>query len=261
MQLPDAHRIDRRQFQRLSSRKQHGVLAALARWAIEKQDPAAFAARYAEIHSWSDLDRYQPPDWLTPLEALWDFFRFHRCFCPWLEEAPLTARLIDPLSWQPQHAFEIVVDQIRSPYNMGALIRACDTFGFKGVVYGSSWIRTDHAQLQKAARGCQHWIPLVRQPDLVGYLQRAAAPVIGIETSRDAVWLDNWRPPREGHLVLGNEAYGISDALRACCRQWVRIPMYGYKHAMNVVQAFSVVAYTIVTAAQTSPADRRTHPT
>jgi tRNA G18 (ribose-2'-O)-methylase SpoU len=253
MQLPDIHEIDRRQFQRLSSRKQHGMLAVLARWAIERQDPAAFTRRYEQMHAWSDLDRYTPPDWLSPLEALWDYFRFHRRFCPFLEDRFSRAAPTGPIPWQPQHAFEIVVDQVRSPYNLGALVRACDAFGFQRVVYGSSWVRPDHAQLQKAARGCQHWIPLTQSINLVDYLQKATVPVIGIETRSEAALLPDWRPPRAGIVLLGNEEYGISTALRACCQQWVRIPMHGYKHAMNVVQAFSVVAYAIVAAAQARP--------
>ncbi len=242
-----AKTIGKNKFRKLPARRQHALLAELARDALACSGQTDFSGRYDELLSWADLDRYTPPAWLSPEEAFREYLDFHTL----LSKSPAereeeTTELSAPVSWQPRFSVEVVIDQVRSPFNVGSLLRLIDNFGFMGLVHSSPWLRLDHPQLRKSARGCQQWIPVRYEPNLAGYLAHAAVPVVGVEHFADSTAVESWNAPEKCILVLGNEAYGIAEALKKCCRETVFVPMHGYKKSMNVHHAFAVIAQKIV---------------
>jgi len=246
-----AETIGKRKFIKLSSSRQHEYLAFLAREALKSGDFPGFLKRYKEMHSWADLDRYNPPDYLMEEEALHEYFLFHNS---------LTSNPQDPLqnessdqdktavTWKPGLDVTIVLDQVRSPYNVGSVLRLIDNFGFRRLVHNSEWLRLDHPQLCKSARGCQKWIPVEFKKDLVNWLISKELPVIGLETSPEAVDINKWKPEKACILIIGNEAYGIAAELRNCCTTLVKIPMHGYKKSMNLHHALAIAGHKITTS-------------
>ncbi len=234
--------ISKNKFIKLSSRRQHELLADLARNSSPDTGYDLFLKRYHELHSWAQLDLYTPPAWLSKEEALDEYFSFHRSFTslqPDLEESEKN------LSWQPKFEVEVVLDQIRSPYNVGSILRIIDNFGLKEMVHSSSWLSLKHPQLIKAARGCEKWIPVRFKSDLISYLKKSDLPVIGIENDKNAETLKTGSLPERCIIILGNESYGIASAIRETCCKTVCIPMYGFKKSMNVNHALAVIAQKI----------------
>lgn len=237
--------IAKNKFQKLSARRQHDILGDLAERARKDINYGNFLTRYAELHSWSSLDRYEPPYWLTNSEALHEFIIFHRQLGTLASTHRKVNHLSKPLSWLPVFDIEIVIDQIRSPYNVGSILRIIDNFGFKGLVHGTKWLKLDHPQLEKAARGTQQWIPVTYQADLVNYLREHDGPIIGLENDPVATPITEWHPIEEGIIVLGNEEYGIAKIIREICDQLVVIPLHGYKKSLNVHHALAIIAQKI----------------
>ena len=240
-----ASTIGRRTFCRLSARRQHRLLAELAETAARTGAASAFAQRYEELHTWASLDRYAPPAWLSPAEMLEECACFHRLQAGLGDAAGDRAVAAPAVSWQPTLPVTVALDQVRSPYNVGSILRLIDNAGFAGLVHSSPWLRLDHPRLQRAARGTQQWVPVRYESDLPGFLAHATVPVIGIETGPSAIPLDRWDPPRACVLLVGNESYGIAGALRRRCTAQVAVPMRGYKASMNVHHALAVVAWRI----------------
>jgi tRNA G18 (ribose-2'-O)-methylase SpoU len=234
--------ISKSKFKKLSSCRQHELLSQLSRNALSDLDFDRFLERYNELHSWAQLDRYTPPDWLSKEEALDEYLNFHLNFTSLQTEQE---KPHSTLSWQPKLEVEVVLDQVRSPYNVGSILRIIDNFGLKGMVHSSSWLSLNHPQLIKAARGCEKWIPVRFEKDLVSYLKNSSLPVIGIENNDQAEDLNSWSPPEKGIIILGNESYGIASALQKTCCRTIQIPMYGLKKSMNVTHAFAVIAHKI----------------
>jgi tRNA G18 (ribose-2'-O)-methylase SpoU len=237
-------------FSSCHQKKQHELLASLAWEAVEKKDFPDFLRHYNQLQSWTSLDRYTPPEWLSEEEALHEFFLFHNSFGiiqldPENKEQK-DQEVTEHPSWQPKHDVTIVLDQVRSPYNFGSVLRIIDNFGLKGLVHNSSWLRMDHPQLTKAARGCEQWIPVEYVEDIPSWLKNQKRPVIGIENDRSAISLKEFDAPETCVIIVGSEVYGIASGLRDCCDQMVRIPMSGYKQSMNLNQALAVVTYKIV---------------
>lgn len=243
-----AETISKNKFLSLSSKRQHELLAAFSRHTMDNsKDVELFLKRYDELQSWAGLDRYTPPSWLSVPEALSEFFAFHNSFSPsGIEPESTEGQEPGPLSWEPTLNVEVAFDQIRSPYNVGSILRIIDNFGFKGLVHSSPGLRLDHPQLVKASRGCRQWIPARFVENLPDYFRQADIPVIGIENDPEAIPVSSWDPPEQCILVVGNEEYGIADAVRSCCSRTIHIPMAGFKRSMNVHHALSIVGFRIV---------------
>lgn len=219
-------------------------MAAMAFDALRTGKTDAFFKRYDVFHSWADLDRFYPPDWLNENEALKGFAAFHNAFSP----SPLQPRRVteEPLTWKPSFEVSVFLDQVRSPYNVGSVLRIIDNFGFSEMVHSSGTLSLEHPRLKKSARGCERWIPVRYENDPVAWLRKSAVPVVGIEKTDDALDVSDWQPPEKCVLIAGNEEYGIAAAIRECCTETVFIPMHGFKKSMNVNNALSVVSQKIV---------------
>lgn len=237
-----ASTIGRKKFGKLSVRGRHKLFAQLAAQALADGHTEAFFKRYDELQSWADSDRYTPPARLSPMEAIEETRLFHEEL---IGGSPSSASQEKGPTWEPRFPVEIVLDQVRSPYNVGSAIRLADNFGYAGVVHGTAGLRHDHPRLVKAARGAERWIPLRYEADLEEWLTRATVPIVGVELDTQAISIEQWRAPLPCILLMGNESYGISASLRKLCTELVYIPMYGYKKSMNVNQALAVMAQNL----------------
>lgn len=239
--------VSRKKFNKLSSKKQHELLAAMAYDCLIRKAFPEFYDRYQELQRWAELDRYEPPSWLSTDESLREFHLFHNSFCP----DPLSSDAVRienaaKLSWEPAFDVSVLVDQIRSPFNAGSVLRIIDNFGFKELIHSTSTLSFNHPQLKKSARGCERWIPVRYEEDPVGFLTKAAVPVIGIEKTADAIDIKDWQPPEKCILVAGNEEYGIAGSILECCTEKIQIPMFGFKKSMNVHHALAVAAHHFI---------------
>lgn len=243
--------IGKNKFIKLSSSRQHEYLALLAREAIRNRDFAGFFKRYKEMQSWVELDCYNPSAHLAEEESVYEYLLFHNSFTSNPVEVE-TEEFSDPdresLTWVPEFDVTVVLDQVRSPYNTGSVLRLIDNFGFNGLVHNSDWLSLEHPQLCKSARGAQKWIPVEYNPDISGWLSNTEITVIGIEKSEKSIKLDQWKPTMPCILLLGNEVYGIAKELRDHCDILLEIPMFGYKHSMNLNHALAIAGHKITAA-------------
>ncbi len=240
--------IGRKKFTSMSTKRQHELLSALAWDALLKDDFSFFKKRYHQLQSWVELDSYTPPSWLNEKEALNEYISFHNNFTPTpvkVLKSEDTVSKKKKISWKPHFKVEVVIDQVRSPFNVGSILRLIDNFGFMGLVHSTPELSLEHPQLIKSARGCQNWIPVNYEKDLITYLKETSKSVVAIENEPDAETVNNWQPPKECILVLGNETYGIASSIKAVCQYKVSIPMFGFKNSMNVNNAFSIIASKI----------------
>ncbi|CAM2006470.1 TrmH family RNA methyltransferase [Acanthopleuribacter pedis] len=233
--------ISLRKWVKLNPRKQHQLLAT---WAEDHAELGpTFHARYTELCEAADLDRYQSPAWLSPAEARAALAGFHATIAGLDQQESET---LPTTAWQPRFAVEVVLDQVHNPYNVGSILRLIDNFGLAGLTMSRPCPALDHPRLIRAARGSQAWLPVTVVDDLAARLAAEERPVYGLERDDQAVAVGDWQPSAPCVLLLGNERFGIADHLRPLCTQTVAIPMFGFKHSMNVSHAFAVAAQKMV---------------
>jgi tRNA G18 (ribose-2'-O)-methylase SpoU len=67
-----------------------------------------------------------------------------------------------------------------------------------------------------------------------------------VETSLTAVDLFDWQPRFPVCVLFGHEVDGLRPELLALCDTFVRIPMLGRKHSLNVATSGGVVIYELL---------------
>ena len=155
---------------------------------------------------------------------------------------------------QPQRAVVVVLDNIRSLYNTGSILRTADGAGVERVVLCGITPRPDQGGKQrraiaKTALGAEDSVRWEYQVDVRSTLTQLAASgyqIVAVETSPEAVNIFEWTPLWPVCLVFGHEREGVSPELVAHIDTVIRIPMLGQKRSLNVATAAGVVLYELV---------------
>ena len=99
----------------------------------------------------------------------------------------------------------------------------------------------EHEKVVRTAMGAASLVPCFRNV-LLNDLPR---PIIALDTSDEAIFLNDFIFPASFTLVLGNEEYGISDDALRLADILVEIPLFGVKNSLNVACAFAIAGAQI----------------
>ncbi len=143
----------------------------------------------------------------------------------------------------------ILLDNIRSLYNVGSFFRTADAAGVEKLYLAGITGRPPSHGISKTALGSEtsvaweyNWEPSPMLESLRGRGYEIAA----VETAIHAVDLFDWTPRFPICLVFGHEVDGIRPEVSAFADTHVRIPMLGMKHSLNVATAGGVVIYELL---------------
>jgi 23S rRNA (guanosine2251-2'-O)-methyltransferase len=146
----------------------------------------------------------------------------------------------------------VLLDNIRSAWNVGSILRSADGFGFIQAFLCGITPTADNESVTKTSLGAENSVPWSYHKDalkLVEGLKRQGWKVYGLEEDACAVDIHNAGKglPRAQHevLLLGNEVTGIDPDLLDLCDEVYSIPMRGHKRSFNVAIAFGIAAYAL----------------
>lgn len=148
--------------------------------------------------------------------------------------------------------FAIALENIRSLYNIGAIIRTAEFFGIKKLILiGYSGIDKNepdliHRKLKKTSLGS---IPKVQLDVLesVTDLKKYNLPIIAIENNTPNVKnLYKWSSPEKAILLFGNEVDGITPEGLSVATEIVEILRIGTHSSLNVATACGIVISELV---------------
>jgi tRNA G18 (ribose-2'-O)-methylase SpoU len=160
--------------------------------------------------------------------------------------ATRTAALYSDLRQIP---VSILLDNIRSMYNVGAFFRTADAAGCERLYLCGITGRPPKRAITKTALGAEEtvrWEHPHDPPALIQNLRQQNYEIAAVETSVHAVDLYDWRPRFPLCILFGHEVDGLRPELLALCDTYVRIPMLGRKHSLNVATAGGVVLYELL---------------
>jgi 23S rRNA (guanosine2251-2'-O)-methyltransferase len=143
----------------------------------------------------------------------------------------------------------ILLDDVRSLYNVGAFFRTADAAGCEKLYLCGITGRPPKRAITKTALGAEEtvdWQHHAAALPLISELQAGGCEIAAIETSPRAVDLFDWRPSFPVCVLFGHETEGLPAALLALCDVHVRIPMLGRKHSLNVATAGGIVIYELL---------------
>lgn len=143
----------------------------------------------------------------------------------------------------------IVLDNVRSLYNVGAFFRTADAAGCEKLYLCGITGRPPKPGISKTALGSEETVAWEHQHeprDVLRKLHERDYEIAAIETSVHSVDLFEWQPRFPVCIVFGHEVEGLGPALLELCDTHVRIPMLGRKHSLNVATAGGVVLYELL---------------
>jgi tRNA G18 (ribose-2'-O)-methylase SpoU len=143
----------------------------------------------------------------------------------------------------------ILLDNVRSMYNVGAFFRTADGAGIERLLLSGITARPPQSAITKTALGAEErvaWDGVDDPAESLQALRGAGYEIAAIETSPQAVDLFEWRPRFPVCVLFGHEVDGLQALLADGCDTHVRIPMLGLKHSLNVASAGAVVMYELL---------------
>ena len=135
----------------------------------------------------------------------------------------------------------LVLDRLRSPYNVGAVFRSADSFGIKKIILIEETASPDHPHARRTSRGCTDTVEweYMSEEEAVSYLTSCNLPVLALELGGEDI--NTYKFHSCGVAILGNEEFGISPALLKCCTDRITIPTAGTKGSLNVSVAAGIL--------------------
>ncbi len=143
----------------------------------------------------------------------------------------------------------VVLDNLRSAYNVGSIFRTSDAGAVEHIHLCGMSAHPPHKKLEKTALGAFDYVPWSyheRTTDVLEELGEKDILRVAVEVTEDSVPMTAFDWPAPVAIVFGNEVTGINDRILSACDAAVRIPMHGYKNSMNVATAFGIVLYEVL---------------
>lgn len=147
----------------------------------------------------------------------------------------------------------VLLDNIRSAWNVGSIFRSADGFGFDHVyLCGITPTPDDNEAIPKTSLGAENYVPWSYHKDavkLIAGLKKEGSGIVALEEGENAKTISKkaGKGYKKSVLILGSEVIGVDPGLLPLCDEIISIPMRGQKRSLNVAIAFSVAAYVLNT--------------
>jgi len=147
----------------------------------------------------------------------------------------------------------VVLDNVRSQHNVGAVFRTADAMRIERVVLCGICCCPPNQEIHKTALGAEEsveWSYYKETLDAVQDLQAQGYTVYAVEQAHDSITLEEAAAqlPDKVAVVLGHEVFGVQQSVVDNCSQCIEIPQYGTKHSMNVSVTAGIVLYRLASS-------------
>lgn len=135
----------------------------------------------------------------------------------------------------------LVLDAINDPGNLGTIIRLCDWFGIDQLVCSMKTVDCYNSKVVQATMGSLARVSIV-YTDIEKYLMNTELPIFASLMDGENVYKSSL--PKQGVLVMGNEANGISEAVLKLANNTISIPRFGgvqLTESLNVATATAIL--------------------
>ena len=142
----------------------------------------------------------------------------------------------------------IVLDNIRSLNNIGAVFRTSDAFLVQKVYLCGITATPPNKDIRKTALGATESVSWEYRKDTLALLEELRAKgvtVLSIEQAEDATMLNDFkvRGNETYAFVFGNEVKGVSQEVVSASDGVIEIPQFGTKHSLNISVSAGVVIW------------------
>lgn len=143
----------------------------------------------------------------------------------------------------------VVLENVRSAYNVGSILRTCDAVALEKVIVCGITPAPSHKRVHKTALGSQDsvaWEQSDSVQEVLLHLKHCGYHIAALEITDTPKPIGNLvASDFPMCLVVGSEVRGVSDEALRLCDIAIELPQFGDKHSLNAAVAFGVAAYAI----------------
>lgn len=145
----------------------------------------------------------------------------------------------------------IVLENIRSAYNVGSVFRTSDAFLVEAIYIIGYSAKPPHKEIKKTALGAEEtvdWKYFKTTAEAIEELRARGFNVYAAEQAEGSYKLNaiGFEPNEKIAVVLGNEVTGVEQSTIALCDGCLEIPQLGMKHSLNIATAAGVILWELV---------------
>ncbi len=156
-----------------------------------------------------------------------------------------------PVSSSRKYDYAVLLDNIRSAWNVGSILRSADGFGFSHAHLCGITPTPEIDTVKKTSLGAENSVAWTYYKDavvLVTELKSQGRRVMALEEHNRSTRLIDAPKQNSSNptlLIVGNEKTGVDPHLLDLCDEIYYIPMHGQKKSFNVAIAFGIAAYAL----------------
>ena len=142
----------------------------------------------------------------------------------------------------------VVLDDVRSMYNVGSVFRTCDAFRVEAVYLCGISCTPPATEIHKTALGAEdavNWKYFKTTLEAVEELKIQGYHVLSVEQVEHSTKLQTFIPQnnKKYAVILGNEVKGVHQKVVDASDDCLEIPQLGTKHSMNVSVTAGIIIY------------------
>ena len=142
----------------------------------------------------------------------------------------------------------VMLDGLKDPHNLGAIIRTCECAGVDGIIYKKHNSVHVNETVAKVACGALEYVKIVEVNNLVstiGELKKNAYWIVGTDGNAKSYY-DKIDYNMNTVLIIGSEGEGISRLVKENADFMVKLPMNGVINSLNASVAAGIMIYNIL---------------
>jgi 23S rRNA (guanosine2251-2'-O)-methyltransferase len=144
----------------------------------------------------------------------------------------------------------VVLENIRSAYNVGSVFRSCDAFLVTAIYLVGYTARPPHKEIKKTALGAEEtvdWKYYKTSLEAIEELRVAGYDVYSVEQAEGSLPLNEFNSAgKKVAVIFGNEVTGVEQSTIEASNGCIEIPQMGMKHSLNIATAAGVVLWEFV---------------
>lgn len=163
----------------------------------------------------------------------------------------LSRKSVDEFKQSDKTPVIVVLENIRSAYNVGSVFRTADAFLIEAIYIIGYSAKPPHKEIKKTALGAEGtvtWKYFKTPSEAIEELRQEGYKVFAVEQAEGSCELQAMRyePTQKIAIVFGNEVTGVEQSTILLCDGCIEIPQLGMKHSLNIATAVGVVLWEIV---------------
>ncbi len=184
-------------------------------------------------------------------EAFQLFLQINSLLMRKLSMKELNRKSVDEFRRAEKIPVTVILENIRSAYNVGSVFRTADAFLIEAVYITGYTAKPPHKEISKTALGAQDsvdWKYFENAKIAIQHLKQLQYKIFAIEQVSDSISLEKFPELIIDKIafVFGNEVSGVEQETILLCDGCIEIPQFGIKHSLNISVAVGIVLWEIV---------------